>query len=213
MPSPPMPFVPAEYHGKPIILAMMVYAGSIEAGERALAPFRAITNSIADMLRPMAYPEMFPPEDSSYQPTAVGRTMFIDKVGREEAKTILHFLTNSDAPMRVAQVRVLGGAMAQVAVDATAFAHRKARIMAGLYTFYTGPEDLPRREAWVRDFTAAMDQGNSGAYVNFMGNESEARVRDAYPGNTWDRLRAIKTRYDPTNLFRLNQNISPLSEG
>ena len=67
--------------------------------------------------------------------------------------------------------------------------------------------------AWVTDFAAALRQSDGGAYVNFLGDEGEARIRAAYPGSTWDRLAAIKGRYDPTNLFRLNQNIPPAIEG
>lgn len=102
--------------------------------------------------------------------------------------------------------------MARVPAEATAFAHRKSRIMANVAGFYDGPEDRAVREAWVADFAAALRQGNSGAHVNFLGDEGQARVRDAYPGSTWERLAAIKARYDPTNLFHLNQNIPPVSE-
>ena len=209
MPAPPMPFVPAEHHGRLVIMALMCYAGASEAGERALAPFRALATPIADMVRPMRYPEIYPPEDDSYHPTAVGRTMFVDAIDRDAAETIVEHLQASDATMRVAQLRVLGGAMARVPADATAFAHRERRIMVNVAAFYDGPEDRAVREAWVSDFEAALRQGDSGAYVNFLGDEGEARVRAAYPGSTWDRLRAIKARYDPTNLFRLNQNIPP----
>jgi hypothetical protein len=111
--------------------------------------------------------------------------------------------------MRVAQLRVLGGAMARVPAEATAFAHRARRILVNVGAFYQGPEERAVREAWVSDFAGALRQGDTGAYVGFLGNEGEAQVRDAYPGPTWDRLRAIKRRYDPTNLFRLNQNIPP----
>ena len=81
--------------------------------------------------------------------------------------------------------------------------------MANLAAFYQGPADRDLRAAWVSDFAAALRQGDTGAYVNFLGEEGPARVRQAYPGSTWDRLVAIKARYDPTNLFRLNQNIPP----
>jgi len=209
MAAPPMPFLPAELHGKLIVMAMMVYADNVEAGQRALAPFRALATPLADMLRPMHYPEMYPPEDNSYHPTAVGHTMFMDHVDQATAETIVRYIQESDAPMRVAQLRVLGGAMSRVPVEATAFAHRKQRIMAGLVAFYTGPEDKAKREAWVAEFAAALNQGDESAYVNFLGEEGEARVRAAYPGETWERLRGIKAHYDPTNLFRLNQNIPP----
>jgi hypothetical protein len=111
--------------------------------------------------------------------------------------------------MRAAQLRVLGGAMARVPVEATAFAHRGRRIMANVAASYQGPEDRAVRESWVADLAAALRQGEPGAYVGFLGEEGEARVREAYPGSTWDRLAVIKRRYDPTNLFRLNQNVPP----
>jgi FAD/FMN-containing dehydrogenase len=209
MPAPPLPFVPAEQHGQLVVLATMVYAGGVEAGEGAVAPFRALATPVADLVRPMPYPQIYPPEDENYRPTVVGHTMFVDAVDHQVAETIVEHLQASDAPMRAAQLRVLGGAMARVPVEATAFAHRHSRIMANLASFYQGPEDRAVRQAWVNDFAAALQQGNTGAYVGFMVDEGEARVRQAYPGPTWDRLVAIKRRYDPTNLFRLNQNIPP----
>jgi hypothetical protein len=84
--------------------------------------------------------------------------------------------------------------------------------MVNVAAFYSGEEDKLVREEWVDNFAAALNQGDSGAYVNFLGNEGEERVRAAYPGSTWDRLAAIKARYDPTNLFRLNSNIPPSAE-
>ena len=111
--------------------------------------------------------------------------------------------------MRVAQLRVLGGAMARIPADATAFAHRTSRIMVNVAAFYEGPDDKRVREAWVADFVAALEQEDRGAYVNFLGDEGDERIRAAYPGSTWDRLVAVKARYDPTNLFRLNQNVPP----
>jgi FAD/FMN-containing dehydrogenase len=212
MTAPPMPFVPQELHGQLIVMAQLVYAGAGEAGERAIAPFRALAKPIADMVRPMRYPELYMPEEGDYHPTVAGHTMFLDRVDRDVAETIVGYLQASDATIRVAQLRVLGGAMARVPVEATAFAHRRSRIMVNLAAFYDGPEDRAVREAWVRDWAAALQQEDSGAYVNFLGDEGQARVRKAFPGSTWDRLTAIKTRYDPGNLFRLNQNIPPVLE-
>lgn len=207
--APPMPFVPAEYHGKLITFAMMVYAGDAEAGERAIAPFRALATPLADMIRPMTYPEMYPPEEGGYHPLAAARTMFIDKVDQREADVIFDFLRNPSAHVAVAQLRVLGGAMARVPDDATAFAHRTRRIMVNVAALYQNPDEAAVHEDWVSRFTAALRQGDTGVYVNFLGNEGEARIREAYPGSTWERLREIKARYDPTNVFRLNQNIPP----
>jgi hypothetical protein len=209
MPAPPMPMVPQEQVGKLVIFAMLCYAGTVEAGERAVAPFRKLATPIVDMVKPSRYPEIYPPDDPDYHPIATGRTMFIDSVDRGVADTILEHLSASNAPMRVAQLRVLGGAMARVPVDATAFAHRRSRIMVNVAAVYEHADEAAVHEPWVTAFAAALKQSDAGAYVNFLVDEGEARIRAAYPGKTWDRLRAIKRRYDPTNLFRLNQNIPP----
>jgi FAD/FMN-containing dehydrogenase len=209
MPCPPLPFVDERHHGSIVIFAMLGFAGDVDAGQVAVAPFRALAAPLADMVRPSSYPEMFPPEDPDYHPTAVSRTMFIDHVDRPTAETIMRFLNASDASLRVAQLRVLGGAIARVPDDATAYAHRQSKIMVNVAAFYDGEADKPQKEAWVAEFSAALHQGDSGAFVNFVGDEGEARVRAAYPGATWDRLARIKGRYDPDNIFHGNQNIPP----
>jgi FAD/FMN-containing dehydrogenase len=210
MTAPPMPFVPAELHGQLVIMAMLAYAGEdVDEGERAVAPFRSLAEPIADMVKPMPYSGMYPPEEGDYHPTAAARTMFVDTIDRDVAETIIEYLRASDAMMRAAQIRVLGGAMARVSAEATAFAHRSSRIMVNVAAMYERPEEAAAHEKWATDFAAVLSRGVGGAYVNFLGEEGEGRVRAAYPGATWDRLAKIKGRYDPTNLFRLNQNIPP----
>jgi FAD/FMN-containing dehydrogenase len=208
MPLPPMPMIPEEVHGRLGIMAMLAHAGDEEAGQRAMRPFRDLAEPYADLVRPMGYPEMYPPADESYHPLAVARTMFLDRFDRGMGETVMRHLEASDAPMRVAQLRVLGGAMARVPADATAFAHRSSRIMANLAAFYDSPHNFVEREAWVLGFMRDLQQNDYGAYVNFLVDEPE-RVRDAYPGGTYDRLADVKARYDPENIFRLNQNIPP----
>jgi FAD/FMN-containing dehydrogenase len=213
MPAPPLPVIPAEQQGRLVVMATLVYAGNPEAGQRAVTPFRALAAPLADLVRPMRYPEIYPPDEGNFHPTAVTHTMFLDAIDRDVAATIVEYLQTSDATMRAAQLRVLGGAMARVPADATAFAHRASRIMVNLAAFYQGPADRAVRQAWVADFAAALRQGDGGAYVNFLGDEGQERVRQAYPGSTWDRLIEVKRRYDPTNLFRLNQNVPPATTG
>jgi FAD/FMN-containing dehydrogenase len=100
--------------------------------------------------------------------------------------------------------------MARVPVDATAFAHRRSRILATIVSFHDKtPQDRARRKAWADELAGLLHDGDDGAYVNFLQDEGQDRVRAAYPGPTWERLVAIKRRYDPTNLFRLSQNIAP----
>jgi len=209
MPAPPMPFLSEEVHGKMILMAMMFYAGDVAMGEQVMSKFRAIATPYADMLRPMAYPEMFPPEEGGYHPVAASTTMFLDHVDSSVAQFILDTLAKSTAMMAVTQLRVLGGAMGRVPADATAYAHRGSKIMANLAALYGNPEERSHHEAWVSTYEKELRQSDTGAYVNFLGEVDQARVRAAYPGSTWKRLVDIKTKYDPMNLFRLNQNISP----
>jgi FAD/FMN-containing dehydrogenase len=205
----PLPFVAPEVVGQPVVMARMVYAGPAEAAQPVLDRFRALATPIADMLQPMPYSGMFPPGQDGYHPTAVAHAMFVDRVDHGVAATILEHLEASDAAMRAAELRVLGGAMARVPVEATAFAHRHSRIMVNLAAFYNGPADRTIQQAWVDRFAAALHQDDQGVYVNFLGDEGPARIRQAYPGPTWERLAAIKRRWDPTNLFRRNHNIPP----
>lgn len=208
--APPMPFLPEEYHGKPVIMAMLVYAGDPVEGERVVAPFKAIATPFADMVQPMKYPDIYQPEQEGYRPLAASRTMFIDYIDRAVAQTILDHINTSTASMAGTQLRVLGGAMARIPVNATAFAHRKSRIMVNVAALYNEPDQKATHEAWVEKLAAALQQSDTGAYVNFLGHDGEQRIRAAYPNETWERLATIKAQYDPTNLFRLNQNIPPL---
>jgi FAD/FMN-containing dehydrogenase len=209
MPAPPMPFLPAEQHGRLVIFAVLVYAGDVEEGERAVAPFRALAEPIADMLGPKPYPAIFVAGEEDFHPVAVARTMFVDSIDRAAAETIVEQLQASTAMMAAVQLRVLGGAAARVPVDATAYGHRQSRIMVNVAAIFGSPDEAPVHEPWVTGLADALRQDDDGAYVNFLGDEGEARIRAAYPGATWDRLVEIKRRYDPTNLFRLNQNIPP----
>jgi FAD/FMN-containing dehydrogenase len=209
LPAPPLPFVPPEHHGRLVIMATLAYAGAVPDGQRAVAPFRALATPVADLVRPMPYPEIYPPEEAGDHPTAVLRTMFVDSVDRAATEAIVEHLQASTAPLSVVQLRVLGGAMARVPAEATAFAHRASRLMVNLAALYERPEDGQEHRAWVDRLAAALRDGDARAYVNFLGDEGQARIREAYPGSTWERLAAVKARYDPTNLFHLNQNIPP----
>ena len=212
MPAMPMPGVPEDAVGQVVIFGILCWSGAQEAAEEALAPFRALGEPIMDMLKPMPYPDIYPPEDPDYHPTACSRTMFMDHVDHEVAEVMLDHLRRSDASLRAVQLRALGGAYARVPADATAYAHRSSPIMTNVAAFHDGSEaDRAKRQAWVDELALALNQGDDGAYVNFLTDEHSERVRSAYPGATWDRLVEIKRKYDPTNLFRLNQNIPPES--
>jgi FAD/FMN-containing dehydrogenase len=210
MPAPPMPFLPAEQHGRLVIMALMVYAGPAEAGEAAVAPLRALAAPLADFVKAMPYPEIYPPDDPNYHPVAASRNFFIDSLDRRAAEAIVTQLQASTAMMAVTQIRVLGGAVARVPAEATAYAHRQRRLMVNVAALYSDPAEAATHAAWVSSLVAALSEGQQpGAYVNFVNDEGPDRVHDAYPPATWERLAAIKQRYDPGNLFHHNQNIAP----
>ena len=133
----------------------------------------------------------------------------MDSVDHEMAQTIIDRLNASDAPLKAVQLRVLGGAIARVPNDATAYGHRDKKIMAICVNFYEGEDDLPRRKQWLADTFAVMDQGVSGAYVNFVRDVDESGARTAYPDGTYDRLARVKATYDPDNVFHHNINVPP----
>ncbi len=207
--APPMPFLPPEIHGQLVAMGLIVYAGSPEDGERAVAPFRAAATPLADMVRPMRYPEMFMPAEEGYHPIASSRTMFLDELDGDAPSAIVEHLSTGTALLRATQLRVLGGAMAGVPADATAFANRTRRFMVSVAAVYERPDEAAVHGPWVDELATKLRNGDVGAYVGFLGDEGEERVREAYPPATLDRLAEIKRRYDPTNLFRLNQNVSP----
>ena len=219
MPCPPMPMVDQAWHGKLVLFGLMCYAGEAAAGEAALRPFRELSRlagmdaPLADLVRPMTYPEMFPPEEGDYHPLAVSLNLLIDNFDRPTADAIMDQLEASDAGMRAVQLRVMGGAMARVPWDATAFAHRNRRIMVNVACFYESDADKPIRQAWVDETAAAIRRAahatDTCAYVNFVNDEGPERIHDIYPDETYRRLAEIKRRYDPANLFRLNQNVPP----
>jgi FAD/FMN-containing dehydrogenase len=209
MVAPPMPFLPPAAHGQLVVMALLAYAGDAGAGERAVAPFRALAEPIADMVQPMPYAGLFQGGDEIEVVEESARSLFCDTVDAAAARAVVEHLGASTAPMAVAQLRVLGGAMARVPAEATAFAHRDRRIMAAVGCVYEQAADRPANDAWADGFAAALRQGDPGVYVNFLSDEGPERVRQAYPGTTWDRLVEVKRRYDPHNLFRRNHNIPP----
>jgi FAD/FMN-containing dehydrogenase len=109
----------------------------------------------------------------------------------------------------VLQVRPLGGAMARVPNDATAFAHRERPFLTSVASIYENVDETADHKAWVEPLAEIVANGEPGTYSGFLGDEGEDRIRAAYPGPTYDRLAQIKAKYDPDNLFRMNQNIKP----
>lgn len=208
MPAPPLPFLPAEIIGKTVTMAMMAYAGPAAEAARVLAPFRALATPIADLVGPSSMSSMYIPEDPDMRLAVSIRTSFIDDVDLGQAEEMLKLIEQNQALMRMIQVRVLGGAAARIPVGATAFAHRSAPVMVAFLAM-DQPGAVADNHAWVGKCWEALCSNARGAYVNFLADDGAARIRDAYPDGTLQRLRQVKRRYDPNNVFHLNQNILP----
>jgi FAD/FMN-containing dehydrogenase len=152
---------------------------------------------------------MYMPDAEDYHPISAGRTTFVDAVDDRAIHRILDSLEASSATMRVTQIRALGGAMARVPNEATAFAHRKRNFMLTVAAVFENVDQTAEHEAWVTSCWNELQRGDRAAYVGFLGDEGDGRIREAYPGATWDWLAEVKARYDPSNVFRVNQNVLP----
>ncbi|HEY1293066.1 MAG TPA: FAD-binding oxidoreductase [Chloroflexota bacterium] len=211
--APPLPIIPEELHGRLILMILAVYLGDLEEGRNALEPLRTLGPGLVDLTGPMPYHAIF---DFTRDPTVsshhVGRTLFLREFPDTLAEIVINHLERGTSPLSIAQIRPLGGALARVPNDATAFAHRDAPYMLAVINDWDGPDaeaEAPIHHAWVQEFWNAVRPYGSGVYVNFLEAEERGRIREAYPGDTYARLAAVKRRYDPTNFFRQNQNVVP----
>jgi len=211
MAAPPVPFIPPEKQGTAVVAIMVCYTGDLAEGAQIVAPLRTLGTPIADVIAPMPYPAMFAMTEEA---TIRGlqhavRSLFLRTLSDEVIHTIVEEAAAIMSPMTIVQLRILGGAMSRVPVDATAFAHRdkQALVMAAKFALpstYAEPARVRTEQIWQ-----ALRPYADGVYVNFLEDEGERRVHEAYPPATYARLAALKKGYDPTNLFHFNQNIPP----
>lgn len=172
--APPLPFIPPEQHGKPVVMAQMVYAGNAAAGEKAIAPIRTLATPIADMVRPIRYPEMYAGAEAPGPAFAVGTNLLVDELSAHGAETILAHLETATAAIAAVQLRVLGGAVARVPDDATAFGHRRAKLMMNIAAMDGRVEERAKHETWAAGLAEALSSGvTTPAYVGFIGEEGE----------------------------------------
>src|SRR5918995_755299 len=209
--APPAPHVPQERVGELVLSILVSWTGDIAAGEQALAPLRALATPVADAVAPIPYPQIYRCTEHQAAPHAASiRMMFADELSDETLEAALSAMQRASSPFSLIQFRGLGGDMARVANDATAFAHRQRRFFVAIIGLWLdAAEDAAVHEAWTAALWRTIRGEGSGVYVNFLEVEGPDRVRDAYPPATFARLAAIKWRYDPQNLFRFNQNVPP----
>ena len=207
---PALPFVSAEHHGRLALMVRVAYAGDLERGQQALAPLRALATPLADAITPMPYRQMYAAEGPDPARVRMAtRSMFLDELDARAASRIFERMQAQPSPTTAVQIRVLGGAMARVPADASAFAHRDRSMMVTFVAAHHDVNQTASHEAWVADSLAALRPAARGVHVSFLGEEGSARVHEAYPADAYQRLATIKRRYDPTNLFHVNQNIAP----
>jgi hypothetical protein len=211
---PPAPFVPAELVGTPAVAIMFVWAGDPAAGQATLEPFRQVATPLIDMAVPMPYPGIYAMlEQAEERSLAFHRSRFLSTVDDDAVDAILAAIAAPSSPAAMVQLRVLGGAMGRVPAEATAFAHRDAAVMATIITPFDDPATEAAQRAWTDGLHDSLGANDVGVYSNFLEVEGDDRVRAAYPGGTYERLADVKRRYDPANLFHLNQNIRPAAMG
>jgi len=211
MHAPPAPFVPPASVGTPVLMVLACWSGDPGEGQRALAPLRALATPIADAIDLIPFPVMFAFTEAAAAPAAPSiRSMLSDGFSDAEIDAMIDALGRATAPMSMIQLRALGGAMARVASDETAFAHRERRYCANILAVWFNPdEDAAPHRAWVESTWEALRPAARGVYANFLADEGDARIREAYPAGTLERLARVKAMYDPENIFRFNQNIQP----
>lgn len=196
--------------GHQIIGIAACYAGPLEQGEEVVRPLKAFGPPVMDMMGPLPYVALQQANDPS-APAGMQnywKAAFLQELSDETIDAMIEYATHATSPLSMIHIHQLGGAMNRVAADATAFGHRDGGFVVNIIGAWLAPGDNEKHIDWARSLFAALQPVTGGAYINFLGDEGEARVRSAY-GPNYERLVALKNKYDPTNLFRLNQNIPP----
>jgi len=209
--APALDYIPAELHGKLVVGVVCCYAGPVDEGERVVRPLREFGSPVLDLCAPKPYLEHQGMFDASYPH---GRWYYmracdIAELTDEVIDITVEHSMQIRSPLTAFPIWQLGGAVARVADEDTAFTSRGAAYTFNLTSMTEGPEGFDEERQWTRDFWSALAPHHMGVYVNFLMEEGEERVREAYGPAKYDRLKALKRAYDPENLFRLNQNIPP----
>src|SRR5438552_6868035 len=208
---PPLPAIPKEFHGKPVVTVMSCYAGSVEEGEKVMRPMREFGSPILDLWEPkpfVAHQSMldpsFPPGQWYYFRSADLAELTDDVIDIVASRAL-----QMTSPLTAFPIFQLGGAIGRVGEDDTAFNGRSAGHTININATTATEKGFDEEREWSRNFWTALKPYQTSVYVNFLMDEGEERIRQAYGPKRYDRLKALKRKYDPDNFFRLNQNISP----
>jgi FAD/FMN-containing dehydrogenase len=197
--------------GMPAAGIVTCYCGDLAEGERVIAPLRGFGRPLMDMIQPMPFPVMQTVFDAAVPDGHHNywKSSFLRELSDEAIDVIVRYANEASSPLSAVLIEQYGGAASRVGVHDTAFAQRQTQYDLGILSQWTDPAESARHVKWARDFWEAMSGHGSGAYLlNFLGEESDATIKAAFGAN-YDRLVEVKTAYDPTNFFRVNQNLQP----
>jgi FAD/FMN-containing dehydrogenase len=209
--APPLPFLPREWHGKEILALAVCYSGEVAEGERVSQPLRKFGSPLANVIAPQPY-SMW---QTTFDPllTPGQRNYWKSLCFRDLSDSLIDTLIDFAGRIPDSQTEIpfaqLGGAVGRVPPDATAYAHRDAEFMLNVHGRWSDPAKDEACISWARAlFAAAAPFATGGVYVNFLTQDERDRIPAAYGAN-YARLVRLKNQFDPTNLFRVNQNIRP----
>jgi FAD/FMN-containing dehydrogenase len=208
--SPGMP-IPPEMHGELVTMLAVCWIGELAAGERALRPLRRFGRPLADLVAPMPYTTLQSGSDAAYPNGQQNywKSHYVDAITDGAIATLIEHAPRMTSPLSSFYFQHLGGAISRPGIDTAAFGHRDAVFDFAILTVWQDPAEDAEHLTWARDFAAAMQPYATGVYVNNLGVEGADRVRAAYAPATYERLVALKDIYDPDNVFRRNQNVTP----
>jgi FAD/FMN-containing dehydrogenase len=208
---PPLPAIPAEFHGRPVVTVISCYVGPIEEGERIVRPMREFQSPFLDLCAP----KPFLTHQSMFDPSFPAgwwyyfRSANLGELTNDVIDIIAARAQQMTSPLTAFPIFQLGGAVKRVGENETAFSGRGAGHVININATTATADGFDEEREWSRSFWSALQPYHTSVYVNFLMEEGEERVRQAYGAERYDKLKALKRKYDPDNFFRLNQNIPP----
>jgi FAD/FMN-containing dehydrogenase len=209
--APPMPFLPAEQYGKPVVILLLVWAGDIAAGQRAIEPLRSLGTPLAEVVRPVPYLAIQSMLDGGapHGMHYYWKSHRLPELSDEVIDVLVARVESITSPFSQISGWAVGGAVSRADPGATAVGEREVGFEVNIVAAWPPPDpDGTRHTSWVREGSEALRPHSVGVYANFLSDEGAAGVEAAY-GERLKRLVALKDQYDPTNFFRLNANVTP----
>ena len=209
--APPLPFVPAEMHGKLVVGVACCYSGDVEEGEKVVRPLKALGSPVVDACMPkpyVAHQAMLDPAFPHHW-WYYARACDVAELTDDVIDITVEHSMQIQSPVTSFPIWQLGGAVSRIDDEETAFNGRHAGHTFNILGVTKTEEGFDEERDWAKRFWSALEPHHTSVYVNFLMEEGEERIREAYGAEKYDRLKALKRKYDPDNFFRINQNIPP----